>query len=110
MWSDVISLSWSAAWSLFLTDLLLKITIVLVAGGSIAWLMRRRSAASKHLVWTFSLISCLFVPVAMLALPGWGIERSVPHIPRSAQPAPAVPASSVTTDVAACSSADGSSG
>lgn len=102
MWSDVISQnSWAAASSLFLIDLLVKITIILAAGCSIAWLMRRRSAASKHLVWTFSLISCLFVPAAMLVLPGWGTERALPHISTSTPPTPVVPASSATTEVAA---------
>lgn len=101
MWSDVCSQeSWGAAWPLFLTHVLLKVTIVLTAGGAIVWMMRQRTAAAKHLVWTGSLISCLLVPVTMLLLPGWGIERTVAHDSTSPHEASGVSTESVRSDPA----------
>jgi len=99
MWTVVFSQNSSeAGWRFFLTDLLLKITIVLAAGGALAWLLRRQSAAAKHLVWTLSLLSCLLVPGAMLLLPGWGIEHAINTGSESVHRFKPVSTSSATSD------------
>jgi TonB family protein len=47
----------------------LKGTIVLGAASSIAWILRRRSAAARHLVWTATAAALLALPILSVTLP-----------------------------------------
>ena len=57
--------------TLFLIDAALKSTAVLAAAAVLTFLLRRASAASRHMVWTVALIAALVLPVLSLALPRW---------------------------------------
>ena len=52
-----------------LMDITLKATLLLVTAGAAALLMRRASAASRHLLWTGVFGAVLLLPVARFALP-----------------------------------------
>jgi TonB family protein len=47
----------------------LKGTAVLIAAGLAAWMLRRRSAAARHLVWTAAAAALLALPILSLTLP-----------------------------------------
>jgi HEAT repeat protein/beta-lactamase regulating signal transducer with metallopeptidase domain len=73
-----------------------KATILFATAGVLSILLRRRSAAVRHLVWTLALISALLLPLLSIALPRWqvglfelpapvgatavGIERAAPAV------------------------------
>src|SRR5437763_9790223 len=46
-----------------------KGTIVLAAASLIAWALRKRSAAARHLVWTAAAAALLALPILSLTLP-----------------------------------------
>src|SRR4051795_8641783 len=46
-----------------------KGTIILIAAVLIAWSLRRRSAAARHLVWTAAAAALLALPILILLLP-----------------------------------------
>ena len=52
-------------------SIMIKSAIVLAAAACIASLLRRRSAALRHAVWTAGLIGALLLPLCSVALPGW---------------------------------------
>lgn len=54
-------------------DSAIKAALVLAAAGAATLAMRRRSAATRHLVWTSGIIGALLVPVLALMLPAWRI-------------------------------------
>lgn len=61
-------------------DFLLKISGILLGGWALAGLLRRRSAAARHLVWLLTLSAGLFAAVASPLLPSVPLRvlRSVP--------------------------------
>jgi HEAT repeat protein/beta-lactamase regulating signal transducer with metallopeptidase domain len=59
-----------AAW-VPLADAIAKATLLFGAAGVISALLRRASAATRHMVWTLALLSALVLPVLSLALPRW---------------------------------------
>jgi HEAT repeat protein/beta-lactamase regulating signal transducer with metallopeptidase domain len=61
--------TWTA-W-LPLLDPIVKATIILGLAGVTTVLLRRASAASRHLVWTAALLGTLILPVLSIALPRW---------------------------------------
>jgi beta-lactamase regulating signal transducer with metallopeptidase domain len=61
-----------AIWAL-LADLAIKGAIVLAAAWAIALVMRRASAAMRHLVWALGIYGTLALPVLAALLPGWRI-------------------------------------
>lgn len=52
-------------------DAAVKSFVVLAGAGVVAFMLRRRSAAARHLVWTFALSGLLFLPVLSLFAPRW---------------------------------------
>src|SRR5438309_4324746 len=46
-----------------------KSTAILVAAWSCAFLLRRRSAAARHLVWTAAAVAVLALPILSVSLP-----------------------------------------
>src|SRR5688500_4366771 len=55
----------------FLIDAVIKATVLLAIAAATATMLRRSSAASRHLVWTTALIAALVLPVLSVALPRW---------------------------------------
>ncbi len=72
-----------AGW-LPLADAILKATLLLAGAGIVSLLLRRRSAAARHLVWTLALISALVLPALSLALPRWHVPLLTIASPESA--------------------------
>jgi len=62
-----------------------KATSVLVGAGLVALAMRRRAAATRHLVWGLGLTGALAVLPLSLALPRWGVPLL--EAPARAEPA-----------------------
>ena len=72
-----------------LADAAVKGTVILLAALVATRLMRRRSAAARHLVWMVALASVVALPLATRVLPAW---RVVP-VPAPLRPAAAFVAS-----------------
>jgi TonB family protein len=62
--------SWNeTAWFSFFAGLALKSTVLLAVGCLLAFLMRRMSAASRHMVWTAAAAALLALPFFAISLP-----------------------------------------
>ena len=72
--------------SLAVLDATLKGTLLLLVAASAVFLMRKQSAAVRHLVWTGTLGLLLALPLLSALLPGWGILPSWLGV-RTAEPA-----------------------
>ena len=59
--------------ALFLIDSVVKVSILLAVAGVATTLLRRSSAASRHLVWTVALLAALALPALSGALPRWRV-------------------------------------
>jgi len=57
----------------FLLDAAVKATVLLAAAGLLSLLLRRQSAAMRHLVWLVALAGIVLMPVLTLVLPGLGV-------------------------------------
>ena len=66
-------------WFPILMSAALKSTVVLGIAWGLALLLRSRSAAARHLVWTAAAAAVLAIPLATVALPG----IALPVSPRS---------------------------
>ncbi|HEY6400859.1 MAG TPA: M56 family metallopeptidase, partial [Blastocatellia bacterium] len=55
-------------------DTFIKSAVILSVAGLITGLLRRASAASRHLVWSVAIASLLALPGLSLALPSWRID------------------------------------
>src|SRR5262245_44166998 len=62
----------SSSW-LAIADAIAKATILIGAAALGAVLLRRASAASRHLVWTLALVSAAALPAMSMALPRWQV-------------------------------------
>lgn len=56
-----------------LTAFALKGALIFVLAFLVTGLMRRRSAAARHVVWTLALAAALILPVLFVVLPGWHV-------------------------------------
>ena len=54
-----------------LADAMVKATVLFAAAGGMSFLLRRRSAAARHMVWTLALVGALLLPALSIALPRW---------------------------------------
>lgn len=60
-------------WLRFLIDATVKSVVIFAVAGLFAFVLRRRSAAVRGLVWSLAIVSCLIVPFFSLTLPQWEI-------------------------------------
>ncbi|HEU0054953.1 MAG TPA: M56 family metallopeptidase, partial [Longimicrobium sp.] len=74
-----------AAVAALLLDASLRGAVVLAAALAATRLMRRATAASRHLVWTVALAAVLALPALSLVLPAWKV-LPVPTLGRSPAP------------------------
>src|SRR5580704_9531241 len=65
-----------SASSLLLVDSAVKGTSLLVLAAVAAMILRRDSAATRHLVWLLAIVAMLVVPVLSAKLPQW---RALPE-------------------------------
>ena len=70
-----------------IADAVVKATVILLAAALTSVILRKASAALRHLVWTLALFGALVLPVVSLALPKWqlplltiALEQSNPAI------------------------------
>jgi Tol biopolymer transport system component/beta-lactamase regulating signal transducer with metallopeptidase domain len=70
-WDSSVFLAATMAWLPLLLDAALKGLIVLAAAGVLCLLLRRASAALRHLVWCVAIGQAVAMPLLSLALPGW---------------------------------------
>lgn len=59
--------------SLLLLDSAVKGTALLLLAAAVALMLRRDSAATRHLVWLLAIVALLAVPVLSAMLPGWRV-------------------------------------
>lgn len=86
-----------SASSLLLVDSAIKGALILVLAAFAAMLLRRDSAATRHLVWLVAIVAMLVIPVLSLMLPQWQVLPAWAAIPRES-PAVALPVSVVVPD------------
>src|SRR5204863_7136688 len=60
-------------------DVSVKSVLLLAGTGALLLLLRRASAAARHLVWLLTFGSLLCLPLLSAALPGWHV-RAWPHL------------------------------
>jgi HEAT repeat protein/beta-lactamase regulating signal transducer with metallopeptidase domain len=68
--TDLFSMTSGAAW-LPLADAILKATLLFATAGLVSLVLRKATAAARHLVWTLALVSAMALPALSLALPRW---------------------------------------
>ncbi len=62
----------------FMLSIIVKSTAILLAAGVIERMLRRQSAATRHLVWTAALAGLLALPLLPAVFPSWGPKWSRP--------------------------------
>ena len=67
-----------------LADVVAKTTVILLAAAVASVVLRRASAALRHLVWTLALSSALVLPIASFALPKWQLSLVTISAPAAA--------------------------
>ena len=71
-----------SASSLLLVDSAIKGTVLLALAAIAALLLRRDSAATRHLVWMMAIVALLIVPVLSATLPQWRVLPNWTSSPR----------------------------
>jgi TonB family protein len=71
----------------------LKASLILVVAMLATFVLRRRSAAIRHLVWSVALFSCAALPLISLVMPQWGSGPGISTM----TPAPTVESNTVQT-------------
>ena len=59
--------------TLLLIDSTIKSAVLLAVAGLVALMLRRDSAATRHLVWLVAIVAMLVVPVLSAVLPQWRV-------------------------------------
>src|SRR5436853_7519574 len=70
---DVIVAGFGTSW-IAVADAVAKATIVFLTAGLASFLLRGRSAAMRHMVWTLALVGVLVLPALSIALPHWQLD------------------------------------
>lgn len=73
MFERVISSFVSETGAMLLADIFARSTIVLLTAAGFVLLLRRASAATRHLVWQTAIVVTLTLPVSIILLPAWKI-------------------------------------
>src|ERR1051326_717952 len=60
--------------SALILDTFLKATVLLALAWSGAYLLKKRSAATRHLLRTCALASLLLLPMSVILLPAWHVK------------------------------------
>src|SRR5882724_12477377 len=68
--------------SVIILDTLVKSTLLLAIAWGAALILKRRSAATQHMVRTFALAALLLLPFSVMLLPVWHI-KGLPQYPKS---------------------------
>lgn len=71
-----------SASSLLLMDSAIKGTVLIALAAVVALLLRRDSAATRHLVWMMAFVALLVVPVLSATLPQWRVLPNWMSSPR----------------------------
>ncbi len=79
----------------FAIDAAIKSSVVLAGTFTAAWLLRRASAAARHLAWTLGLAGTLLVPTLSLGLPRWEVPLVRVTAPESAPVPVAAPPTAI---------------
>src|SRR5437764_15165234 len=58
----------------FVPSLVMKVTLVLLAGSSIALLLQKANASSRHAIWAITLGGALLLPLCMVVVPSWQVR------------------------------------
>jgi len=66
-------MSGAAYWGWFLVETAAKTSLLVLIAGAFALLLRRSSAAVRHLVWTAGIVTLLLVPLLSRVLPDWHV-------------------------------------
>jgi beta-lactamase regulating signal transducer with metallopeptidase domain len=77
------------------SDAALKAAVVLATATVIDFVLRKRSAASRHLMWTLAIVAAIGMPILTAMLPTWHVLPAVPPAPSApvlvvTEPAPVV--------------------
>src|SRR3954468_14071067 len=70
---DLIVAGFGTSW-IAVADAVAKATIVFLTAGLASFLLRGRSAAMRHMVWTLALVGVLILPALSIALPRWQLD------------------------------------
>lgn len=65
----------------FPVDLVLKATLVLGGAGAVALVFHKASAATRHLVWTVSIVGLIMLPLLAYLLPTWEVPIGLGPLP-----------------------------
>src|ERR1051325_2662397 len=68
--------------SVIILDTVVKSTLLLALAWGVALVLKRRSAATQHMVRTFALAALLLLPVSVMLVPTWHI-KGLPQYPKS---------------------------
>ena len=67
---ESLTFSSDASW-IPVADAIAKASLLFGAAGLVSFVLRRRSAAARHMIWTLALVGVLVLPVLSIALPRW---------------------------------------
>src|SRR3954469_18840036 len=70
---DLIVAGFGTSW-IAVADAVAKATIVFLTAGLASFLLRGRSAAMRHMIWTLALVGVLILPALSIALPRWQLN------------------------------------
>jgi len=65
--------SYSEKWQEYLGGNLAKVTLVFLIAYALSLVLRRASAAVRHLIWVLAICSVLILPLLSLVLPAWEV-------------------------------------
>ena len=67
---ESLTFSSGASW-IPVADAIAKASLLFAGAGLVSFVLRRGSAAARHMIWTLALLSVLVLPALSLALPRW---------------------------------------